>query len=486
MSAYRIHASAIVIVGVLMLASCPFPSRADETSSQTSALDTAIATIRNIDPAKMSEDEKRLKAVQMQVAWSTILSSGKTGIERIHKELAAIDRAGERDDYFKLGTASLLWNMGGLDESGTIAAIWQSTPVATQYNYTFYTALEAAATKDPRALPMLKAILHDEEGRVYFKEHAMYLVWPWTHQFVWGTYGPGTRSAFLEVLSSSQDDVTLKSAVLLAAKDQCIEALPLIRKIAHDGEGTAREFAIEWLGEYGHPGDFDWLVGGLKQEASSLVVAHLRALAVYEDLRAVPEIVSLLKADDESIRMTAIGALNVLVNDESVRALHDHASSSYSETEKNACEDLVARVIRPTGTDWTTYLSKTAPERDALIRQGDTREDEYRMKPDDRRLTREELLEAFKLWKEAGRITGGKYEWVESRHVLSVATPDDLDALLDVRSALFARLSDECMYEVEILNDLIRRIGRSRYRKNVGICQAVEKIEPTAANPSKE
>jgi len=61
------------------------------------------------------------------------------------------------------------------------------------------------------------------------------------------------------------------------------------------------------------------------------------------------------------------------------------------------------------------------------------------------------------------------YAWVEERHLLSVASPQDIPLLLGVRAAVYARLSDECLDEVARLDRVIIRLGRSRYRKVVGL-----------------
>jgi len=57
--------------------------------------------------------------------------------------------------------------------------------------------------------------------------------------------------------------------------------------------------------------------------------------------------------------------------------------------------------------------------------------------------------------------------------LLSVATPNDINTLLEVRACLFARMSDECLYEVRDLDAVLQRLGRSRYRNIPGICEKV-------------
>jgi hypothetical protein len=83
-------------------------------------------------------------------------------------------------------------------------------------------------------------------------------------------------------------------------------------------------------------------------------------------------------------------------------------------------------------------------------------------------------------WKANQRIAGGTYEWVEDRHVLAVCTPAEIPLLMDVMAACYFRLSDECLYEVQMLQEIVKRIGRSRYRTKVGICDDVRPFQATA------
>jgi hypothetical protein len=80
-------------------------------------------------------------------------------------------------------------------------------------------------------------------------------------------------------------------------------------------------------------------------------------------------------------------------------------------------------------------------------------------------------------WKANQRITGGTYEWVEDRPVLAVSTPAEIPLLLDVIAACYLRLSDECLYEVQMLREIVKRVGRARYRAKVGICERVELVK---------
>jgi hypothetical protein len=95
-------------------------------------------------------------------------------------------------------------------------------------------------------------------------------------------------------------------------------------------------------------------------------------------------------------------------------------------------------------------------------------------------LTHKDLLKAAAEWKANLHMTGGTYEWVENRRVLAVYTPAEIPLLMDVMAACYFRLSDECLYEVQILQDIVKRIGRSRYRGKVGICEKVELVQGTS------
>jgi hypothetical protein len=98
-------------------------------------------------------------------------------------------------------------------------------------------------------------------------------------------------------------------------------------------------------------------------------------------------------------------------------------------------------------------------------------EEQYILQPDDRKLSREDLLELLADWKRNHRMQSDKLDWAEAKHILSVATPADLNGLIDARAAVYGRLSDECLYEVSELNRIIRRLGRTRYRKVVSLTE---------------
>ncbi len=81
-------------------------------------------------------------------------------------------------------------------------------------------------------------------------------------------------------------------------------------------------------------------------------------------------------------------------------------------------------------------------------------------------ITHDQLIEVVAEWQDTGRITSEKWEWVERWQVFwPIATPEDINLLLDGKAKFYLRLSDECISDARIVDDLIKWIGRSRYRE---------------------
>lgn len=447
-------------------------------SGPATELDRAVAAMRKVAPADFEGDEKKAKAKgeELDKAWKTILGAGPAGIARLKQEIARLDAAREKDDFFKLGAAVVLWEAGKLDEAGTIAALWAGdVDLASNSNYVFYTAFDAAVTQDDRALPMLTAVLGDHKGSIFVAPHSMPVAWPLTHEFLWGAFGSKGLGALVEVLRKPPSPQAAESAVFLLAKAQYLPALPVIRglarKAAPDG-GEVPLAAVVALGAFGHPQDYDLLAAGLE---SKHALHYAGALNDYGDLRAVPHLVPLLASDDVPLRQEVESSLAYLLTPEGLEALHRHSTAAKEPKERDVCAKMVAGILEPLDLDWPTYAARPDAEKAKLlasVRQ--QREAKYRSTPSDRPFTHDDLLKAAAEWKEKGRITRGAYEWVQDRHVLAAATPADIPLLLDVKAKCYTRLSDECLYETRVLDALILRLGRSRYRKVVGVTEKVE------------
>ena len=452
----------------------PRPTAAD--------LDKAVAAMRKVKPADFEDEEKRkAKGRELSDAWKTLIGAGPGGATRLKTEIAAITKAKERDDYFKLGAAAVLWQIGKLNEAKTIAAAWLGdVDLALNYNYVFYTAFEAAMTQDARALPLLTAVLRDDKGSIFLAVHMLQVKWPLTHEFLWGAFGSKGLPALARVLAESKDETAQASALRLLAKAHYLPVLQEVRRLAHEGQGAAHGEAVKALGEFGHPQDYDFLVGGLKTTDPKEAWYFVYALYEYADLRAVPHLVRLLGAEDEALRNEATACLTHLDCPAALEAMQKYSTPPPGATEdqkKMAAEyaKYVQQYLTEMNLTWDAYAAKPAAERAAAMATLRGRADgKYVLKAGDRRLTHDELLKAAAEWMKKGRIRGGAYKWVKDRHVLAAATAADIPLLLDVKAKCYRRLSDECLYQTRTLDRLIRRLGRSRYRKVVGVCEKVE------------
>jgi hypothetical protein len=392
-----------------------------------------------------------------------------------------MDAAQERDDFFKVGAAVILWQIGNLSEAETISRLWESgVDLAVNYHYVFFPAFDAARTQDPRALPMLTVCLGDKTGSVFVPQHAMTLSWPLTMEFLWGAFGPAGLPTLERIVREGENPVRVESAVGFLARAQYLAALPRIRELAHEGPADVRRAAVRSLGEFGHPQDYEFLVGGLSSADPLDAAAFAYAVYEYEDLRAVPHLMPLLDSPDDALRNEAMAGLFHLLTVESLAALEAHAAAPPDATEgvketASFCRETVDQLLHEVGLTWETYAAKPVEERALLLAGLRGREEEtFVLRADDQRLTHDDLVKAAAEWKANDRITGGTYEWVKDRHVLAAATAEDIPLLLEVKAKCLCRLSDECLYETRTLDRIVRRLGRSRYRRVVGIAEQVE------------
>jgi HEAT repeat protein len=450
----------------------PTPGRAQVAPDPK--LEQAVASLRNIVPDKLSDAQQEAKSKEIEEAWAVIRAAGQKGLARLKGELRRIGERKESDDFFKLNASALLWEIGKFDEAAEIAEIWSTTPLSVSYNYAFYTAIEAAREQDERALPMLRAILRDKEGRTFFARHAMEVPFPLTHEFVWGAFGPKGLPALARVLETSRDTTELTSAMRLLAHAQYLESLPRIRQIASSGAREVKFSAVGALGIFGHPQDYEFLLAGVKSSDPEEALLHAFALYEFEDLRAVPHLTPLLKSPNQLVRMEAISALRHLTTPDSLAALREHSETTKSAEEKQRVERIFEQFSERTKTNWQEFRRKSPEGQKAFVTEYRQKfEDEHRLEEGEKPWPRGEFLAMAARWKERGRLEkeGGE---VGVRHILSAATAGDIPLLLEVKSRLYLRLSDECLYETRRIDEAVKLLGRGRYRKTPGTTERAE------------
>jgi hypothetical protein len=442
-------------------------------------LGSAVAVLRKINAEGLTEKQKEAKGEEIEEACKRIQGAGPKGLAALKDELKKLDASKEKDDRFKLLAAAMLWEMGRMGEADTVAAIWSSADLTVNYNYVFFTACQAATTRDVRVLPMLKAMLRDQKGEAFIVMHSLPVKWPLSHAFAWGILGSQGVPVLERVLAESKDETERSSALALLAAAHDAKALESIRLLARRGSGPFRLQAVTALGAFGHPSDFEFLEAGLKSKDPQELWSFAYALYEYEDLRAVGPLVALLSTEDERLWAEVTACLEHLAAPEGLAALEKQAAAARTAERRERSRKAADRMLKALGVSGDEYAAKTPKEKAALFSAArEKAEEEYRLRPTDRKMTHEDLVKGAAEWRKNRRISGGTYAWAEDRHVLSVATAADVPLLLDVAGACCERLSDECLYEVRTIQGLIRRLVRGQHRAEPGLCEEVKPPGP--------
>jgi len=452
----------------------PGPAASASAPSATSSpvpdkLSQAIAAMRNINRSSMSEKQLQARAVQLSDAWRILIQAGPSGTKALLAELDALDKAGQKDDYFRLGAAALLWQIVKTDHAARIAAIWSAVPVKVQYQYTFFTAMAAAETQDPRVLPMLNALLHDDKGVFLNAAHAMEMGWPMNIEFIWGAFGQAGLPKLREVLGKSKDPVELRSACHLLALAGDSTSLPRIRQLAGSDDADLRQEAVRALGWLGHPQDFDLLTRRLQAKDPNDIFSAVFALWEYGDCRASETVAVLLSTDNEHLREEVISCLERLASPAAIDALAKYAASKKDQQVKDNLEEL----MKAAGRTPAQWQASTPAQKDAAI---------------------DKLLssawtpgdDAAHAKLQAALVLCGKKGRLEQKLEPSAVRPEDLPLLLAARAAVCRRVSDEALGEIQQLNRLMQTAARIQYRANPRVCRRVEPAtRPAATGPAK-
>jgi hypothetical protein len=179
-------------------------------------------------------------------------------------------------------------------------------------------------------------------------------------------------------------------------------------------------------------------------------------------------LIPFLKSNNPSLRTTAIDALGVLLTPASLQALRDHEGQAKDTREAQTCKRVVETVLKNMNLTWADYQSKAPEDKEKLIEE--LRARTLSFQADERQLSREIFFKAASLWKNHHRLPS----WLQAKHLMTAATVEDINLLLEVKGAVLLRLSDECLYETRSIDEAVRYVGRSRYRKDPGITKKVE------------
>ena len=396
-------------------------------------------------------------------------------------EARQLDATGERDDRFRLGAGAVVWEIGGLDRVDDILALWSDADFAVKYSYAFAVAGRAAQNKDPRAVPLLVALLRDQRGEFYISQHVMTLAWPGTHIVLWAQLGRDAAPVLTKVLAAPADPTTAASCASLLSSFWHVDALPQLRTLARTGEGPVRREAVHSVGRFGHPDDYAWLLAGVAGDDVELAAAHVNAMAAFGDLRAVPQLLGLVKHADERLRTAAMRALVALPTREGIDAVVAWLATNFGP----GTEEVRVRLWQFFGDEFDPEAHSKLPvdERQRRIeRQRAQATEAMRPQQGDRQLSRPELQDLCAAVATDGRIPE-PFAWVQARHLLAAATVADVPLLLDARGGLYRKFSDEQLESTGHFEGALRWLVRAQYRADPGVCDQVQR--PAAGGGAK-
>lgn len=469
-SAHRPQHAVLALALVAALAGTRAPSQ--EPAAASPSLAEAVAALRNVQ-RDLPPEEVEAASRRLDEAWQVILAAKDDGANALLAELARLAAKSERDDYFALGASALLWRIGGFERAADIAKIWRGADLAANYHYVFSVASDAARQNDLRALPLLEVLLRDHEMASMLPPDDE-VRWPATLHLCWGSLGRAALPPLEHQLNTSTDDDVLTSVVELLGIAGDVSALPRIRIIAREGGPRSRRNATQTLGRFGHPDDFEFLCTGLDSDDHDVAWNHAWALYEFGDRRAVPALGRLAASRDERLRTEVLAALGHLGSVEAFAILGERLAARDSAV-PSAFEKEVMPGLRAVGVKWREYAAMTRAEQEGVLaRVHATQLEKFETRATDDDLTRAGFEQAMAEWIERGTLDGGEFAWVEIRHLLHIATPADVPLLLDVRGASLRRMSHAGLEAARSLDDVVQRLVRSTYRRDPGICNAVE------------
>src|SRR4051794_22669391 len=115
-------------------------------------LDRAIDEMRGVQAERLSPAERDRKDAALDRAWRTLKMSPEPSRQKLRAALAGP----AHDDFFRADAASLLWQLGALDEIDAVAAALDGADLAAHFDVVFPLLTSAAHARDPRVWPLLR------------------------------------------------------------------------------------------------------------------------------------------------------------------------------------------------------------------------------------------------------------------------------------------------------------------------------------------
>ena len=250
---------------------------------------------------------------------------------------------------------------------------------------------------------------------------------------------------------------------------QYLPSVPRIRQLASSEKDQVRRQAIQALGIFGHPSDYDRLIAGLNSNDPKELFSYAFALYEFDDERAVKNLIPVLAKDDDGLKVEVSLALIHLLTPESIAAVRDFVSKTKNpEVKKFLSRSITLREDKLP----KDFTQKSRDEQAKILSK--VKNADITLTSVDRPITTQQLLEGLLIWKEKGRIYDSGFDWVGEKQVIAAARPENIEPILETIATFYRRLSDECLYEVRDLQKSLKYVGRNRYRRGVGITEKAE------------
>ena len=480
--------SEVVLCASMFLA--PFAAHAVDASPDAAVIEQAITTLLGRPvPSAGPRDTAVFEAGR------TLRLAGSEGAAALKRAIVSLPETPDETDadrigYFRINAANLLFQISGLDEAETVAEQCKVAGDSRRFapQLVFGTAFQAARMNDPRAYPMLIALLDDVQDNVRLTRASEPLLdWPDAHVLLWAAAGEDAEPALLAALDDpSASAEALASAAWVAAKSANVQALPALRRLAAREEfDIARGAALEALGVFGHPDDFDFLRRELAAAVllpadddfrPARIVSCVNALGQFGDLRAAEDLLPLVLGRDPGVRQHMRGLIVYLLTPDGLAAMRASVADLTGVERANA-EAGVARIFAMLGIPAGDYDEAEDDVKAEVIEAFRAAlQERYEPQASDpeewTNMPLEELLAAVVEQRTTALSDG--YEWAAPRHFLQNAVPADRPKFLAVRRALAESASGRVVADLDVLSAILTRLVRAGYREPVGYGERVE------------
>lgn len=425
------------------------------SAAPSAALAAAVADCRHLDADAPADKQRRFAA-----ATKALVAAREDGVRAVEAELAKLRAAKETDVLFQSVAAEVI--LAVREANGFAAALEavQGLDARKDLRHLWPTLTVAAASREPRALPLLRvALATDEESApVVFPQHGIEVPWPYTLDFLYGAFGQGACNDLVELAGRPPTPREDASVAFLLAQLDCPGAAAALRPWVAGKDARRTAEALRALGRIGEPASAELFLACAARPELEVRRACAYGLWELSVPATAPAIRKLLDDADDAVRMEAISAAFHLADEEGMAAVVRRRRVAKGE-EAERIDQFVGQLAEEVGVEAPALAGDDrAAWRAALAAYWARRDHFFDRQAGDLSLSRSELQERLARWAKEGRVD--RPGPGELRAVLAVARSEDLPAIHRARGRVLLRQSDECVDEARWLERIARVVHR--------------------------